>query len=277
MSAADRAVPRHGPPHDDAPLVLASAGDPRARVTITGRAHGTASARVGDGDPGDARAAALAPMGLAPQDLVLARQVHGARVATVGPADRGRGVTQDDDAVPEADALVTTAEDVAVGVLVADCVPVGLVAPGRGVAAVHAGRGGVVAGVVGAAVAALAQEAGCRPDALEAVIGPGIGGCCYEVPVDLAREVTMVVPQARATTRAGAPALDLPAAVRAQLRAAGVRATDEAGSCTRCDVDRWFSHRAVGANVAAAGRQLLASARTSVPPPQRGASLQSAS
>jgi len=259
------------------PLLVRSASDPATWLVVSGRAQGSTSWEVGDGDPSSARAAALGPLGLAPESLVLARQVHGARVVPVGAADRGRGARGPDTAVPDADALVTTAEEVAVGVLVADCVPVALVAPARGVAAVHAGRGGVVAGVVGAAVAALVEETGSRPGDLEAIIGPGIGGCCYEVPASLAREVAMVVPRARTTTQAGTRGLDLPAAVDAQLQAAGVSAISAIGSCTRCDHERWFSHRATGAGAAAPGRQLLAIARTAVPPSQPPASLQSPS
>jgi len=42
----------------------------------------------------------------------------------------------------------------------------------------------------------------------------------------------------------GSPHLDLPAAVQAQLRAAGVERIEHAGLCTACRVDEFFSHRA---------------------------------
>jgi YfiH family protein len=125
-------------------------------------------------------------------------------------------------------------------VLVADCVPVVLADPGRAVAVAHAGRGGVVAGVVGETVATMAPA---DPARVEAVIGPAIGGCCYEVDAELAAAVAAEVPASRATTSWGTPALDLPAAVATQLRAAGLDRITRVGGCTRCAPSRWFSHR----------------------------------
>ena len=127
--------------------------------------------------------------------------------------------------------------------LVADCVPVVAAShPGRAVGAVHAGRGGVVAGVV---PAALARPGADDAGDVVALIGPAIGGCCYEVPADMAgsgrRQHRARGP---ATTTWGTPSLDLPAAVTAQLHAAGVARVERLGGCTRCHGDRWFSHRA---------------------------------
>lgn len=82
-----------------------------------------------------------------------------------------------------------------------------------------------------------------RPGEVEARIGPAIGGCCYEVPAELADEVAAAHPAARATTTWGTPALDLPAAVAAQLHEAGVERVERAGVCTRCGGEGWFSHR----------------------------------
>ena len=165
----------------------------------------------------------------------LMQQVHGAEVAIV------------DDATPlgaelrDVDAAVTVGSDRPLVVQVADCVPV-LVAGPTTIGVAHAGRAGVSEGVVGAAVAAM-RRLGDAPETLRAVIGPAIGGCCYEVPAALQDEVTGVVPEARATTTWGTPSLDLRAGVRAQLSASGVGdVTQVADTCTRCDA-RWFSHR----------------------------------
>lgn len=164
-------------------------------------------------------------------------QVHGADVGVVdaatAPGAEVRGV----------DALVTAAEGRVLGVATADCVPV-LLATDEAVGAVHAGRRGVQAGVVGAAVAALP---GSR---LRAVVGPAIGGCCYEVPAAMQAEVLEVAPAAEATTTWGTPSLDLSVAVAEDLVARGAEVTRLA-ACTRCD-DGWFSHRADPG----AGRQL---------------------
>jgi YfiH family protein len=127
-------------------------------------------------------------------------------------------------------------------VVVADCVPVLLADASAGVgAAVHAGRRGLVDGVVQAAVAAMVA-AGARPGRVRAAIGPAICGRCYEVPAALRDEVADVVPGVAATTSWGTPALDLPAGVAAVLAAAGVTGVHRTGWCTHTD-DRFFSHR----------------------------------
>ena len=114
--------------------------------------------------------------------------------------------------------------------LVADCVPVLLADPEAGVvAAVHAGRRGLVAGVVEAAVAAMVAQ-GASVERVRAAIGPAIAGESYEVPAELQDEVASVVPQTRATTSWGTPALDLPAGVAAVLAAAGVEHVTHAGA-----------------------------------------------
>lgn len=218
---------------------LRIAEDPQARLAFSDRDAGNMSLVVGSGDVLAARARLTAHVGLAANDAVFMEQVHHSGVAVVGRQDRGRGVHEHGDAVAGVDALVTRDVDVALVVLVADCVPVLLVDPGRAVAAVHAGRGGVAAGVVGACVEVLTDE----PRRVVAVIGPAIGGCCYEVPEQLADEVAGAQPAARSRTQWGTTGLDLPAAVDGQLGAAGVATIRHAGGCTRDNRDRWFTHR----------------------------------
>lgn len=223
--------------------------DPAARLAFSDRSVGNVSFTVGDGDVTAARARLVGLVGVGPEQAVFMEQVHGARVAVVGRADRGRGAARGDTAVARTDALVTREADIALVVLVADCVPVLLVDPGRAVGAVHAGRRGILAGVVGASVEAIGDD----PSRLVAVIGPAIGSCCYELPDELVDAVATVIPTARASTRWGTPSLDLPAAVVHQLAVAGVDTVREAGSCTRCEGDRWYSHRR--GSTADSGRQ----------------------
>ncbi|HVM00255.1 MAG TPA: peptidoglycan editing factor PgeF [Egibacteraceae bacterium] len=223
--------------------------DPAARLAFTDRGVGNVSLAVGGGDAAAARERVAALVGLRADDAVYMEQTHGAGVAVVGPDDRGRGLRRRSDAVAGADAIVTRAPDVALVVLVADCVPVLLVDPGRAVAAVHAGRRGVATGVVGASVAVMTDA----PERVVAVVGPAIGGCCYELPREVVDAVAEVVPTARTETRRGTPALDLPAAVREQLAVAGVATVRTYGACTRCHPQRWFSHR--GDAPETAGRQ----------------------
>lgn len=184
------------------------------------------------------RRAVAREVGVEADHLHLMRQVHGADVATID-ADTPPGQE-----IRDVDALVTGQRDRALVVQVADCVPVLVAAGDRGVAAVHVGRRGLRAGVVDAALDVLGEVAGDLEDA-RAALGPAIGGCCYEVPADMQREVVAGHPAAEATTTWGTPSLDLPSALRAHLAERGVEVVAGPPGCTRCDPDgRWFSHRA---------------------------------
>ncbi|QGQ21015.1 peptidoglycan editing factor PgeF [Cellulomonas sp. JZ18] len=180
--------------------------------------------------------------------VLFATQVHGRGVVVVeeppavDPATTGVG---------RADALVTTRSDVALGVYAADCVPVLLADPAaRVVGAAHAGRQGLVAGVLEAAVEALVGL-GARPDRLVAVVGPCIAAASYEVPAALRDEVAAVVPAAAGTTRDGTPALDLAAGARAVLAACGVGAVRVDGRDTYTDPALYSHRRAVHTDPAA--------------------------
>ncbi|MFZ0251630.1 MAG: laccase domain-containing protein, partial [Acidimicrobiales bacterium] len=129
---------------DDAPAL-------GAEVAVTTRHGGRSVApydtlnlglHVGD-DPAavvENRARAAGGFGASLDDLVFARQVHGATATVVGAEDRGRGTRSEDDALPHTDIVVTTSHRLTLAILVADCLPLALVDPAAGVlAAVHAG------------------------------------------------------------------------------------------------------------------------------------------
>jgi YfiH family protein len=180
--------------------------------------------------------------------VVFAHQVHGAGVRIVArlPAS-GRAV------VGDGDALVTRSVRLGVGVLVADCVPVLLADAASGiVAAVHAGRRGLVAGVVLRAVDEMVAE-GARLTQIVAVVGPAICGACYEVPAAMQAEVGAAVRDTTSVTSWGTPALDLAAGAAAQLRDRGVRRVSRLNMCTRED-ERFYSHRRAEATHAVTGR-----------------------
>lgn len=161
-------------------------------------------------------------------------QVHGAEIGVITP-DMPLGTF-----VRSVDALVTTVPNRTLGVFSADCLPV-LISGSFSVAAIHAGRAGIEKRILTRTVARL-TERGEDPAKLQVVIGPAIGGCCYELPHDLVTRFVAHTPAAAATTTWGTPALDLVSAAREEL--AGVRVNDVAtvGICTACD-PHWFSHR----------------------------------
>ena len=224
----------------------ASSGD--VEVAFTDRHGGVSegpwsslnlSSRTGD-DPGRVRAnvdALATGLGARPERIVAMTQVHGSAVRIVSDGEDDAGV---------ADALVTSTPELTLLVRAADCVPVVLADPSRGVvAAVHAGRQGLATGIVPAAVAAL-RELGATD--VTGWLGPRICGACYEVPAPLRDEVAGLVPQAWSTTSWGTPGLDVGAGVAAQLVAADVEVVDVARSLPACTYENpdLFSFRRQG-------------------------------
>ncbi|MFI8303310.1 peptidoglycan editing factor PgeF [Streptomyces sp. NPDC085927] len=192
---------------------------------------------VGD-DPGAVRTnreLAAKSLALDPARVVWMNQVHGADAVVV---DEPWG----DRPVPEADAVVTARRGLALAVLTADCVPVLLADPVAGVAAAaHAGRPGLVAGVVPAAVRAM-TELGADPARIVARTGPAVCGRCYEVPSRMRAEVAAVEPAAYAETSWGTPAVDVAGGVHAQLERLGVGDRERSPVCT-LESDDHFSYR----------------------------------
>ena len=191
------------------------------------------------GDDPDAvrtnRELAAKSLGLDPERVVWMNQVHGPEVAVV---DAPWGASP----VPSVDAVVTACRGLALAVLTADCTPVLLADPVAGVAAAaHAGRPGMVAGVVPAAVAAMV-ELGAEPSRIVARTGPAVCGRCYEVPDAMRAEVAAVEPAAYAETSWGTPAVDVTAGVHAQLERLGVHDREQSPVCTLESGDH-FSYR----------------------------------
>ncbi|MFJ2950398.1 peptidoglycan editing factor PgeF [Streptomyces sp. NPDC087226] len=192
---------------------------------------------VGD-DPVAVRAnreLAAKSLGVDPDRVVWMNQVHGADAVVV---DAPWG----DRPVPDVDAIVTARRGLALAVLTADCVPVLLADPVAGVvAAAHAGRPGMIAGIVPAAVRAMAGL-GADPARIVARTGPAVCGRCYEVPEAMRAEVAAVESAAYAETSWGTPAVDVAAGVHAQLERLGVRDRERSPVCTRESADH-FSYR----------------------------------
>jgi YfiH family protein len=142
---------------------------------------------VGD-DPANVlenRRRLAAAFGAELDDFVFARQVHGAGVRVVGDPDRGSGTLSQDDAIPDTDALVTTAPGVVLAILTADCVPIVLHDPvARVLACVHSGWRGTVARVAARALAAM-MAFGSRPEDVLAGLGPAVDPAKYQVGSDV--------------------------------------------------------------------------------------------
>ena len=166
-------------------------------------------------------------VGVEPARLALNRQVHSAIVNRAEPGERSK----------DGDGIWTDEPGVPMLAFSADCLPIALarVNGSPGLALLHAGRLGLLEGIVQAGVAALGGP-------LAAIIGPGIGPCCYEVGEDILADYR---------ARFGSDVLqgrnlDLWTAAERTLRDAGVEAVERLDVCTACDAGRFFSHRRDG-------------------------------
>lgn len=197
-------------------------------------------AHVGD-DPhavADNRARVEDAIGL---PIVWADQVHGNEVIHV-TRELVQGPRTATAAVGEGDAMVTDVPGLALGVLVADCTPV-LVhdAAGDLIGVAHAGRPGLLAGVVPRLIETMRQLGGRD---LRAAVGPSVCGRCYEVPEQMRGQAAALSPVSAAVTWTGTPAIDVAAGVVDQLRGAGVPVQWVPG-CARED-ERFYSYRRDG-------------------------------
>jgi YfiH family protein len=185
------------------------------------------------------RALAAAWLGVAPERLLSAYQIHSANALTVeGPWPGGRR---------QGDALVTDAPGLALSALAADCAPVLIADVGaRVVGAAHAGWKGALGGVVASAVEAM-TALGARPERMVAAVGPCIGPASYEVGLEFLERFAAADPAFDRFFGAGAGAdkrqFDLPGFVLDRLAATGVARAEWVGCDTYADAERFYSNR----------------------------------
>jgi hypothetical protein len=163
--------------------------------------------------------------------VVLGNQVHGTVVETVGPS---RGWTY----VEGVDGWVTTSPGVLLTVTVADCIPVYLVVPGRGVALLHAGWRGTAGGILTVGLAGLTEVTGSASSDVLMHLGIGICGRCYEVGSEVMTGCGV------AAEGAGPWHLDLRARLASEGRRLGIERISTSGWCSAHDRPSFYSHRA---------------------------------
>ena len=170
--------------------------------------------------------------------LVSVRQVHGTRVLVhVGGWEGWLRAGE------EADGHIAAEKGIALAVGIADCVPVFIAHPSGVIALLHSGWRGTAARITTEAIAALARQ-GLAPDELASHLGPAICGRCYEVSTEVREQLT-----GEPATRPGK--VDLRSLIAEHAAETGVQKITVSSFCTRCDNDRFFSHRAGDA-----GRQI---------------------
>ena len=160
----------------------------------------------------------------------------------------------------EGDALSTRVENVALGVKIADCLPVLIADPVRNaVAAVHSGWRGMLKKVLMITIQEMKRKFNSDPSNLLVAIGPAIRACCFEVGREVAEPFEEQYPGCGLTKpmqeRPEKRSLDLVKALEIQLDLAGIPSENrhDLGICTCCNTDDFFSHRAEGS---ASGRMM---------------------
>lgn len=162
--------------------------------------------------------------------LVFGRQVHGSHVLT------HRGGWEGLLRTGEADGHLAAERGIALAVSIADCVPIFIAHPSGVVSVLHSGWRGTVARIIDSGFRAYARL-GIPPDELKVHLGPAICGRCYEVSADVRAQLT-----GQEANRPGN--VDIRSLIAEHAAESGVTDISVSSDCTRCDNDRFFSHRA---------------------------------
>ncbi len=174
--------------------------------------------------------------GLGFSSAAVCRQVHGNVLASVADAPRaGLWVSGN------ADGMIDPPDRCLLVVTVADCVPVYMFEPETAsLGLLHAGWRGAAAGIMRHGIERITAGMASRLEGLRIHFGPAICGDCYEVGPEVRRALDL---DEQETT-----GLDLREFLRHQAMDSGVSMVGitESPVCTRCDAERFHSHRAAG-------------------------------
>lgn len=164
-------------------------------------------------------------------NLQTMNQVHGKAVTIINSLQTP----------PTCDALITNKTNIALMVLVADCIPLLLYDTKLHIiAAVHAGRKGAFLNIAQETIRAMQTRYGTTSSDIQAFLGPSIKQCCYEISGEVLKEALQKFP-----TFLKKRHLDIRGIVKSQLYALHVKKIDDNSPCTCCDAN-YFSYRRDG-------------------------------
>lgn len=220
---------------------------------------------VGDdlGDVVENRRRFCLELGIDPDTIVTAKQVHGDQVHLVTREDVGLGAKEYISALEDTDALITNVPGIGIITFYADCVPLMIVDPRhQAIGMAHAGWKGTVAHIGTKTIQAMNQAFGTEAKDCLVAIGPSIGPCCYEVDlplVEILKSQVSFADQVLQSNQQGKWQLDLWEMNRRLLVEAGVPAdqVEVAQVCTSCHADRLFSYRASGGKTGRIGAIMM--------------------
>ncbi len=178
--------------------------------------------------------------------FIVANQTHSSNIKIIYSKSE-LGWSSENSAISNCDALITNQKNIALTILTADCVPILLFDPKKGVvSAVHAGWRGTEKKIVIKTIEKMIEEFGSNPKDIIAGIAPSIGRCCYEVDSEVAKKFTSYN---NPFDRVGDKyMLDLPLINQEQLLTIGLKENniELSNICTSCEVNNYFSYRKEG-------------------------------
>ena len=184
----------------------------------------------------------FAALGRNPESVFDVWQVHSAD-AVCANAPR-----PEKESLRQADIILTDKRDVTLFMRFADCVPILLHDPRKGVVGVaHAGWMGTLRDVAASTVKAMKAQYDSNPADILACIGPSIGPDHYEIGADVILQVMQKFgdeSEQVLKSHNGKIHFDLWKTNQILLERAGVEKIEIAGICTACHTGDWFSHRA---------------------------------
>jgi len=170
--------------------------------------------------------------------LIHMRQIHSDRIVIVDE-------TLNFDTPPECDALITNRTDTPLMVMSADCTGILIYDPiQKAIGAVHAGRAGALSAILPKTVEAMHQTFGSHKEDLHILLGPSIGGCCYEINETIASECAAKGYSMALRRENEKVFLDVNTILLEQLKGLGVENVEVCDHCTSCRSDEYFSYRA---------------------------------
>lgn len=172
--------------------------------------------------------------------LIHMRQIHSDKITIIDNSYTF-------DTPPECDAMITDRSNTPLMVMSADCTGLLLYDPIRKViGVVHAGRAGALNEILPKTITAMGHAFGCRHENLHIVLGPSIGGCCYEVNETIALECTSKGYETALRRESEKVFLDVNTILLQQLKEIGIapERIEVIDHCTSCRCDEYFSYRA---------------------------------
>lgn len=170
--------------------------------------------------------------------LIHMRQIHSDKIVIVDE-------TLSFDTPPECDALITNRPYTPLMVMSADCTGILIYDPiQKVIAAVHAGRAGALESILPKTIRKMEEAFGCLGENLRIVLGPSIGGCCYEVNKMIASECTEKGYDSALRRENNKVFLNVNTILIEQLKALRIENVEMVEHCTSCRCDEYFSYRA---------------------------------